>query len=1178
MSRWIRSLFGRSLALLQIALLLSAGCSDGALAPTPGTAEYLAPGMIPVPGGLVNAAGGNLMIERTDLTLDSLVGGVLPIGAVYNSSLGDWIFSFQVRWDGVTLTDASGRSFDTSGLAGGSAIPGTHWVKVDSDTVQTRGGLAHDFDAGGRLAAVHWATLDHPRIRYTWSASALEIAQCTTAAACTGFYQIVFDASQRPVSVADVRGGRQAQYTWDPSGRLSVAKSPLEVAKGWPGTRYEYGLLGVLTALTTSEGERIEYAYQSGGRIFTVTQIGEGNPVHRFDFSAAGSDHIYRTHYTNPLGARTRLHFDPEYRLREIEFVETGERRSFTWSGLRPATVTLESGATTTYSYAGDDPVAIADAAGNTIQIAYQPGGLDQQSPRSRAIARIEDAMGLVEERSYDGSGRLIAVTNGEGESVDLTYHSTSLVASLTQPTGATLAFPLYGQHGHWLEMDGAASDKRSFDTTGNAKVESAKGRRGGVLNQQFDANRNLAVLNVAATDVSGVTGTGAITIERRSDGQILAVRRPYGGDHEFGYDTLGRLANQSERVDGQWRTTVFERDLAGNLTARTRPNGMREEWEYDGYGRAVAYRALRGQTLEGQAVYSYQDGQLASMFDSIRGTAEQYSYDVAGRLILTTYGYGETRSLEYDLRSRVTREALAVPGQVLFDIGFEHDLANRLIRTVDRAAQEVLVEHVVEVGQVAQIHYGNGLVREFSYDEAGLVVAAETRNATDEIVESTAIERTGETNPVRLQVRTATTTPLASTEEQYWLDYGELLSDPGKRVFAWTPGSGAPVHYAYDELSNQVSVPGGSTFAYNAERNRLLSKGSIAYTYDAAGFATSRGGVPITWTAAGRMASYGSSAAEWDLSGRLVELDFDGVARRFDLFGGRIESDASTGAVGALDLGEISLEPLSGDRSYRHFDFRGNVSFVTDGAGQVTDQHRYEPYGVDQSYGSGSNSNTFVGKPEAGPFLLLGARIYDPEIGRFLSSDPYLTVSNQYSYTSGNPIGFMDESGLAEIAQTRMTHAQRVAVAKLVGWAAATQLAIRSALASGQPTVVVLTVIAAVGAGVPIFIEAIGAFSAESLGTAPSDVNPHPGVLPPNPAPDPNPGGEQEKRLELEIQLTSHVLALTTAGLHAAPVGSCSPSTLANVGVDIRLATILLVLNLAFGLAWLRWRRRSVS
>ena len=140
-----------------------------------------------------------------------------------------------MRWDGVTLTDASGRSFDTNGLAGGSAIPGTHWVKVDSDTVQTKGGLAHDFDGSGRLSAVHWATLDHPRIRYTWSASSLEIAQCTTAVACTTFYLVAFDASQRPVSVTDIRSGRQAEYTWDASGRLTRREEPPRGREGLAG-------------------------------------------------------------------------------------------------------------------------------------------------------------------------------------------------------------------------------------------------------------------------------------------------------------------------------------------------------------------------------------------------------------------------------------------------------------------------------------------------------------------------------------------------------------------------------------------------------------------------------------------------------------------------------------------------------------------------------------------------------------------------------------------------------------------------------------------------------------------------------------------------------------------------------------------------------------------------------
>ena len=32
---------------------------------------------------------------------------------------------------------------------------------------------------------------------------------------------------------------------------------------------------------------------------------------------------------------------------------------------------------------------------------------------------------------------------------------------------------------------------------------------------------------------------------------------------------------------------------------------------------------------------------------------------------------------------------------------------------------------------------------------------------------------------------------------------------------------------------------------------------------------------------------------------------------------------------------------------------------------------YRYGPYGVDHDYGTGSNNDTFAGKPEAGPFQL---------------------------------------------------------------------------------------------------------------------------------------------------------------------------------------------------------------
>jgi len=1022
MSRWIRSLFGRSLALLQIALLLSAGCTSGTLAPTPGTAEYLAPGMIRVPGGVVNAAGGNLLIERTDLTVDSLVGGTLPVGAVYNSSLAGWTFSFAMSWAGGLLTDASGRSFDTTGLPDGAAIPGTHWVKVDLDTVQTKGGLAHDFDGLGRLAVVRWATLDYPRIRYTWSASALAIAQCTTAVSCTTFYSIAFDASQRPVSVTDPRAGRRAELTWDALGHLAVAKSPLEVAKGWPGTRYEYGLLGTLTAITSSEGERIEYAYQSGNRIFTVTQIGEGSPTHRFDFSAAGPDRIYTTHYTNPLGARTRLSFDPEYRLQDVEFVETGERVTMTWEGLRMSSETRPNGATTTFTYIGDELSTKTEPSGNVVTYVYEPNGLNFGEPRARAKSRVEDSIGLVEERLYDAQGRQINVSNGEGESTSYGYGAVSQVASETLPSGETREYTLHGVHGHWLEMllPNGLKEKRIFDTMGNERVGLSGQRRGGVLTRDFDENRNLAVVHVAGIAGGQVSSQDVITIARRSDGQPLTVTRPGGGDHAFGYDSLGRRVTESERVDGQWQTTTFEYDMAGNPTARSRPNGMREEFSYDAYGRLTRRAGLRNDILEGEAIFTHESGSLVAVADSVRGTTEVYAYDSAGRRASALFGYGESQTFEYDQRSRLIGETYYWPGQgEIRSLDFDYDLADR--RTGVRDGGVALIEHQYEGGRLGSIRYGNGLERTFSYSALdGQLAATQTLDAQSQVVEATTVTRLGEANPLRYEVTASTVTSLASTTEVYWMGIGGSVSDPdrlvGNRVWHWE-GGGDSVDFDYDELSNAVSTPSGDQFTYNAERNRLASatlgaeSETLAYTYDAAGFATSRDGVPITWTATGRMASMGDLTIQWDMLDRPVAWTAGGVTQQFAYFGGRVSANA-TGGPGTLALGEVSIEFGSSSQQFRHLDFRGNVSFVSDETGAVVTHCRYSPYGLDAVFGSGADAVRFVGRHEVGALMVLGARMYDPAIGRFLSPDPILQLLNQYSYALGNPVWFEDRDG----------------------------------------------------------------------------------------------------------------------------------------------------------------------
>ncbi len=1064
MQRFANRLPTRLLAGFLALLVAGLGCEPSpTLAPESGARQYQQPGFVPVPGGMVNAAGGNLLLERLDLSIDTLLGS-WELRASYDALSGAWLWNFQIGYDGETFRDPSGALHDVGELSDGAAIPGTVWVRADADTIETRGGLGFHFDAQGRLDHVAWRSGAYPRIEYSWGAAALEMASCTQAAACLPFYAIGLDAAGRPLSAVDLRTGRTAEFAYDALGRLELARSALDVAEDRPGTRYEYAGPGtLLSAVTSSEGERIEYAYQPGRRIWKVTQIGEGNPSHEFRFLARDAAGLYPSVHVNPLGGRARYLFDKKRRLRRLERSDAGEVYSWAWSGLRPSQASAPGGVVSAFGYVDDDLVALTEPCGNAIQLAYAPGALNLEDPFARPLARVEDSVGLVEEMSYDALGRLASVHNGEGESVHLERGPVAL-ASFTNAAGLSWSFPFYGIHGHWLEVQGATQDKRAFDPVGNATATGAGSQEGGVLTHGYDAGRNLTALHVAATEAGSVLSQDVVTVGYRSDGQIDSVARPLGADHDFVYDAIGRLTELREKLDGVWQATRFEYGAAGNLTARERPNGMREEWDHDVYGRVTRQRALRDGQLEGEAVITWQDGRPASSSDSIRGSSELYAYDAAGRLQTVLYGFGETLTLEYDLRSRRTAERFALPGQgEIRRLDHEYDLANREVR-VRADGSELLVELVYTDGQLDRTRYGNGLERDYQYHPVtGHLIGTTTSDAAGQLVEQTAIARAVRQDPVRFAVEVETTTALATTREEHWLGVGGSLGDPdllvGKRVWHWTDADGAEREFVYDGLSNQLDNSSGDVFVYNPEANRLLQATlaggeTVSYSYDAAGFADSRNGLPIEWTATGRLASYDGVAIEWDLGGRPIAISAAGITRDFVFFGGAVDSDPQTGVLGALDLGVVQLSFGSSARLYRHRDFRGNVSFVSDETGALLSHYHYSAYRLEAAYGALADHQTFAGGRQLGALLILGARIYDPAVGRFLSPDPVFQLLNQYSYTFGNPVLYWDPDGTQQsLAEAEAAYADaQVKVAAALGAFLLALGFVISALAIGGP------------------------------------------------------------------------------------------------------------------------------
>lgn len=1063
---------GRSfLVVALVSVTLGNHCGDHPpLSPASGMPEYQELAVVAVPFGKVNVAGGNLLVERTDLDIDTHLG-TFSVGAVWNSAAKKWHWSFDdLRYDCVNFTDLTGANYNLSNLPLGQAIAGTRWIRLGSacdslpggNELKLKGGLKHEFRTDGRPLYVRWTSSNNPYLRFNHGTQGdgkvhtTSIDHCPAGGACDPLFTFAYDTQGRLTSITD-RAARMAQFTYDPNGRLASAKDGLDTAKGWPGFRYEYGTYGELLAIVNSEGERVEIAYgtlypavNARTQVTQVRPIGAGNPIYSFAHGGS-SGGLYSTVFTDPTGRQMRFRYDATRRVVERTVVALAETTAYQWSGVRPSRITLPTGVPTQFTYVGDSVATIVEPSGNVITFAYEPNGVDRASQSTLPILQIADGLGTIETRTYDGQGRLSSVANGAGESITFIYGTDEMISTVTIPTGVATTFGEYGEHGHATSVTSAGGTEYTltYDEVGNllsgpSSLVASGPELGGVVERGFDADRNVATVgldDLCCGLSSDPNPPQTLTIDHRGDGRPARIARPYGGDSEFVYDALGRLVTQREKASGAghatWQTTSFSYDALGRLTARTLPNGMSAEWVYDPAGRVLQHAIREDSVLQSSISFNYTSGRLVSALDSVHGSPETYAYDSAGRVGTVDYPAGERLALSYDLRSRLTGASFSEssPGPLLGVLGFGYDAAGRETRVQEDG--QVLIDRSFLAGRLSSILYGNGLRRTFTYDPAsGFLTDVET-NEGGNLVESTAI------SVLDLQLLTAigTTTETMGAVSMLTHDTHTLgpsrNTDPaslaGRRVISWdSASSGTSQHdYSYDELSNLIGQDYG--FVYNLERNRLLeardAMGALVhdYDYDEAGFVTSRDGVALDWNGAGRIRAIGANVSFiWDSEGRLVSRTVAGVQQK-RLFGGLVEAN-SAGSPTALDLGEVRIDLGTGAHLFRHFDLRGNVKFTTDDEGEVVAHYHYNAYGVEAVYGATGSleqNRSFARGREYAGLLLLGSRLYDSDAARFLSPDPIPQLVNQYSYTLGNPAYFWDPGGTVSLRLPTVTGEQ---------------------------------------------------------------------------------------------------------------------------------------------------------
>lgn len=212
-------------------------------------------------------------------------------------------------------------------------------------------------------------------------------------------------------------------------------------------------------------------------------------------------------------------------------------------------------------------------------------------------------------------------------------------------------------------------------------------------------------------------------------------------------------------------------------------------------------------------------------------------------------------------------------------------------------------------------------------------------------------------------------------------------------------------------------SIVAPSTFEYDA-RGRTKSGGRIAVESPEPGQRIPTG---YTWNMANQMAGIsGFATYSYDGRGNRVKSVVLGSTEYsvYDKAGNLVHVQKGTTKTNYLTLASKPFGKLSaGTATFLHPDLLGSPRAATDAAGQVLWRANFDPFGV--RVGAGTEKIGYTGHvKDLGGLTYMRARYYEPNTGRFLSTDPKsfdpnsAASVNRYTYANNNPYRYVDPDG----------------------------------------------------------------------------------------------------------------------------------------------------------------------
>lgn len=779
--------------------------------------------------------------------------------------------------------------------------------------------------------------------------------------------QFSYDSSGYILSRTDAQG-HVASYTYDAEHNIITSTD-----EAGNITTMTYGPNHQLLSKTDAAGNVTTYTYNAQGLLATLTEPKGGMTSYIYD--AQGN----LTSKVDPAGLTTGYTYDTAGRM----LTRTdGAGNDWTWTydlmG-QVLTVATPSGNTTHYSYDALGRVATKTAPGGGITI-YAYDIHDN-------LTSLTDALGNVTTFAYDADDHLIRTTDALGHVTTVIRDAKGRVSSVTDPLG-NITSRSYNAADDVTAKKDALNNQSSFAYDELRRLTAVTDPLNKSTALAYDAVSRVT----SHTDAKG----NATSFSYDALGQMVSATNALGGSASQAFDQNG---NRVSFTDTNGNITTFTLDTANRITSISTADGGAINYTYNnknliatatnGRGQVATYtHNAAGQlvTLADQAgttTFTYDaNGNVLTVGDAV-GTSS-YTYDLLSRISGYTDVFGNHISYGYDAVGNLT--TLTYPGNKA--VTYAYDAANRMTSVTDWSGHATAYTYDAR-GNMTLITRANGTKGAYSYDAKGQVTSIVETTMGNASLYGIALTYDANGN-ITSEITTPSPMPLAITAAS--MTYG-----PDNRL---ATANGQAV--TYDADGNMTSGPmNGASSAYSFDaRSRLTGVGSSSYVYDAQGNRVSA-------TNAGVTTRYvvDPNAA---LPRVLMEADAAGTPIAYYVYG----------------IGLISKESATGTYQTYHYDLRGSTLKLTDSTGSVTDSYRYGPYGeLVSTTGETANPFRFNGRDgvmtEANGLYYMRARYYLPEARRFVSRDMLLgsldqtLTLNRFAYVNGNPVGFVDPSGM---------------------------------------------------------------------------------------------------------------------------------------------------------------------